>query len=481
MKNYIRRVRVNGLFEQDNELVIDFSQAVNCIYGINGTGKTELINLIVNVLGANKLELINSSFSSITILTSEEGKKQPEILVTVEKFGNQIYYSFNNDYSISIKGELKQRKIRLKKGIKYLLESKSIFNMFTGEIEKNIISKQNLIDIFSQSTSLTYVPILRYSYQTTYIENSQIKLKYYRNSIQRDIEPEESLDLNSIVIEEIQDEFSKRYASAQSTISNKLESLSSVIFQKLLLEDELEKGPLKENAYINSLLAKNKIEDEVNIDDVISQINDLNLNIDENLIKEHYKQWKKIQLTLLTSYDKFISLNKNVTTEERQSAANEYSQAYYKLLSSRKLYNKLESAIEEIKSVYLKKQIALSPFNMFKEEINNFLNTNKHFDFTDSGEFTFTNNGRPLKISKLSSGEKHLIAILGRVCFSASDMSIFIADEPELSLHLEWQREIIPSIRRLSPNTQVIVATHSPAIIPKDATLIDIEECYRNV
>ena len=38
-------------------------------------------------------------------------------------------------------------------------------------------------------------------------------------------------------------------------------------------------------------------------------------------------------------------------------------------------------------------------------------------------------------------------------------------DEPEISLNIEWQKKIIQYIRELNPNVQVIIATHSPAII----------------
>ena len=166
----------------------------------------------------------------------------------------------------------------------------------------------------------------------------------------------------------------------------------------------------------------------------------------------------------------------------KHKAIQEYSEAYYKVISYYNVHNKLEDAIQEIQKVHFSKQIVLSPFNKFKEEINRFFSKSKKFTFDDSGEFEFSNNGRILDISKLSSGEKHLIAILGRVTFSSfSETSTFIADEPELSLHLEWQREILPAIRRLSPNTQVIVATHAPAIISEDTNKIDIEECYKNV
>ena len=53
---------------------------------------------------------------------------------------------------------------------------------------------------------------------------------------------------------------------------------------------------------------------------------------------------------------------------------------------------------------------------------------------------------------------------------------VFIADEPELSLHIEWQRNLISSIRKLNPNAQIIFATHAPEIAGNYSTrLINME------
>lgn len=38
-------------------------------------------------------------------------------------------------------------------------------------------------------------------------------------------------------------------------------------------------------------------------------------------------------------------------------------------------------------------------------------------------------------------------------------------DEPEISLHIEWQQQLIGLIRKLNPNAQIILSTHSPALI----------------
>ena len=38
-------------------------------------------------------------------------------------------------------------------------------------------------------------------------------------------------------------------------------------------------------------------------------------------------------------------------------------------------------------------------------------------------------------------------------------------DEPEISLHVEWQQRLISLIRELNPNVQIVLTTHSPALV----------------
>ncbi|WP_164667189.1 AAA family ATPase, partial [Pseudomonas viridiflava] len=45
------------------------------------------------------------------------------------------------------------------------------------------------------------------------------------------------------------------------------------------------------------------------------------------------------------------------------------------------------------------------------------------------------------------------------------DTSVFLMDEPESSLHVEWQRMLFPALMKLAPNSQFIVATHSPFLV----------------
>jgi predicted ATPase len=76
-----------------------------------------------------------------------------------------------------------------------------------------------------------------------------------------------------------------------------------------------------------------------------------------------------------------------------------------------------------------------------------------------------TDDGMKIPRSKLSSGEKQLLIFLSETLLQERRSHIFLADEPELSLHVEWQEELVQNLIRMNPNAQVIFATHSPDIV----------------
>lgn len=73
--------------------------------------------------------------------------------------------------------------------------------------------------------------------------------------------------------------------------------------------------------------------------------------------------------------------------------------------------------------------------------------------------------GEQLNLKLLSSGEKQLLVILMTVLLEDGDHTVLFMDEPEVSLHIEWQQSLLDTILRLNPNVQIILTTHSPAII----------------
>ena len=82
-----------------------------------------------------------------------------------------------------------------------------------------------------------------------------------------------------------------------------------------------------------------------------------------------------------------------------------------------------------------------------------------------SNEILFEQDGDILTPYKLSSGEKQMLVILLTVLVQDNAHCALFMEEPEISLHIEWQQRLITLIRNLNPNVQIILTTHSPALI----------------
>ena len=80
-------------------------------------------------------------------------------------------------------------------------------------------------------------------------------------------------------------------------------------------------------------------------------------------------------------------------------------------------------------------------------------------------EILFEQDGDTLTPYQLSSGEKQMLVILLTALVEDNRHCALFMDEPEISLHVEWQQRLITLIRELNPNAQIILTTHSPAVI----------------
>jgi predicted ATP-binding protein involved in virulence len=473
MERYIRRVRVEGMFDSELEMVVDFSPADNCIFGINGSGKTVLINLIVASIQCDIEMLSKLPFKSIRIVTAPVGGKKESNFLTVEKTSYGAVYNFHESMNLDIKVRLGREllsNISVDKDKSYKIYNRQ------ARSEENSKRRIMLKRLIAQFIPFTYIPLLR---MQDNVGRSDDILQYeMRRQHMSDREISEVLDPNMRVLKKLQEEFSSRYSMAQSKIASALEKLKTTIFEKLLFED----SGMSESAekYVSNLISTRNLNDTKSAKEVISQIKDLDLGIPEFKVVKHFEIWDGMKELLLSTLDKYHEKDKE-TGEFSEEKFKKYSGAYHNLIASVRQFKTFDEVIGLIDDVQSRKGKLLMHFNNFKREVNYFLPETKTFEFSGSGQFILRNNNNKLDLIDLSSGEKHILAILGRVCLSSfSGSSVFIADEPELSLHLEWQRQILPSIRRLSPNTQVIVATHAPAIISDDALKINLRKCYKD-
>jgi predicted ATP-binding protein involved in virulence len=111
----------------------------------------------------------------------------------------------------------------------------------------------------------------------------------------------------------------------------------------------------------------------------------------------------------------------------------------------------------------------LSRVDLFKELIERrFLDKTLRID-RESGFKIISKTGRDVPLDRLSSGEQHQLILVFDLLFDVKEDSLILIDEPELSLHVAWQKTFIESLTRIiSLNAfDVLLATHSPAVVAR--------------
>lgn len=112
-----------------------------------------------------------------------------------------------------------------------------------------------------------------------------------------------------------------------------------------------------------------------------------------------------------------------------------------------------------IKEIYSQK-------HLFGRILNDFLkDSGKTVDLSKPKPEFVLSSGKHISMYDLSTGEKQILYILLRILLQKKNEFIVFLDEPELSLHVDWQEVLIDKILELNPNCQLLIATHSPSLL----------------
>ena len=128
----------------------------------------------------------------------------------------------------------------------------------------------------------------------------------------------------------------------------------------------------------------------------------------------------------------------------------------------------------------------------YKAKIDNFFNLINHFFIKTNKKIIFDriknavkfeiNERQTIELTELSAGEKQLLILLFTVFVQDEKPCIFLLDEPEISLHIEWQSILIKTLIDLNPNAQFIIVTHASSIFGKGwgDKLVWMEDIYND-
>lgn len=177
-----------------------------------------------------------------------------------------------------------------------------------------------------------------------------------------------------------------------------------------------------------------------------------------------------IRFDVIRSFDRPL-LNADMLSEVGANLVTELDWQLFKLQRKFLDYqvnigNRIIAALQSGKpDAAVKAQQLSEPKKKFQDLIDNlFSDTGKKIIRTEN-EIRFTQIGETLHPYQLSSGEKQMLVILLTVLIEDNLPYVLFMDEPEVSLHIEWQKRLIDLILDLNPNVQIILTTHSPAVI----------------
>jgi ABC-type lipoprotein export system ATPase subunit len=393
----------------------DFFKDTNIFIGNNGTGKTTFLNVIESVL-----------------------------TVDIE----QLYAMIFDEVTITICDETRKRKLNVKK---------LILNLGYPCIEYQVGTKK-----FS-------IPILRdFEFRNMARNNPRTRgqIKSLRDEISAYINICWLSVYREVTIIDETEYVSHREPRERNTIDQRLlDLMRRLTIYQLQLESESSKlsNKFREQVF-ESLLYKAEF-DEIDLTKLQS--------VDPDEIKRQ-----------LTKAYKDLGLSTKETQERITLHAQKIALAIKKIEKAKKtkvgilvndvtplsLLNRTLSVIGISTEIDKQKKEVFKPIESYLRILKDFV-PDKDFkiDTESSGELkVFSNKDQKkltsLPIKYLSSGEKQLIILLTETLLQRNTDFIFIADEPELSLHISWQRKILASIRELNVNAQIIVATHSPEI-----------------
>ncbi len=104
-----------------------------------------------------------------------------------------------------------------------------------------------------------------------------------------------------------------------------------------------------------------------------------------------------------------------------------------------------------------------APRDKFRTTLEKMFTGNKTLRFTDKEISVTLPDHKEIALTSLSSGEKQLLFIALHALIGGNHS--LIVDEPELSMHVDWQKRLISTLQGLNPKLQQIMATHSPEIM----------------
>lgn len=408
--HYISRIQISKFRGQSRDIDFTLNNRANFLIGKNGTGKTTLINLVASILKFDTAALRSIPFGSACItLASSANRRRPQIVV--KRAENKIEFS-------------------VKRHAKDVGQSVTI-----GEREGRWLGSSDRHDhIFSlqsidQSASLSIRDSLSQLFSVSWLTLNRASTRMHRF----DEDEYDEYDHIDSKIQEVNESLSGYFSRLDRQVSTK-----NVNFQRGWFLSFLSRDAAANPSRITEL---NEAEEQAALDKIFREF-ELPENMFKKPLDRHFVAFRKAKSNF--NDEKRLYLDDYLVLSDTYRL-HKLVEGWYKLRGEQELiYSPKKNLTQKISELFFRKSIKVNSSNRLE---------------------VFNEDNDEISLLDLSSGEKQMIIFLGETLLQEGAGHIFMADEPELSLHVDWQETLVSNILTLNPAAQVFFATHSPDIV----------------
>ena len=412
-EHYISRFSVEDLWGYENYDLI-LHDGVNVIIGPNASGKTTIINILYNSLSGNLSRLFQTAFTKVTIdLSPFTGNDEKRLLMV--RSDEEFLVNFDNqEYRIPLapSAQLRDEFGHAESPIKGLISSR---RRLQRQFQRRI----------RELVPAVWLPVSR---RLPIAEEEDIeRRRVYRR-------PLESVDecLSGLV-----NSLQKYRQSLNADLSDLRREFQRHALENILY-DKQHDSKLSSHA---SFVPPSK-DDEESLAKAFRDVGLMNQKM-EVRIKDHFAAARE-------AYSNLGSKGPDIG-----------------LLFMIPLINRTRSIVGFAQELENERTDLFSSLHAFETIVNSFIN-DKDIKVSDQGDLIIRPDRpdtEPIDWRHLSSGEKQILILLTQALLSERNPVVYVADEPELSLHVSWQEKLLGALSLLAGRCQFIVATHSPDIV----------------
>lgn len=434
-------LKVNGLYGHYN-YDVKFNTDVTFIYGENGCGKTTILNITEAIITGALYKLFQYKFSRIVLDFAPSDNLEARQSIVIRTKIKNIAIVFNGE-EYTLKRDM--------------YDKWDYADGRSGRIDSYYFSNYSFLNEIKDTFNYVYLPLSRS--QNRIYDNDDLyeQRRYIRNLRAHTLYSydEEEDDIQNVYPSSM-DQAIALIRKNQHRITLQLRKIDQA-YRNKILKASLESNISVEQKDVLSIIGESENKDQ------LEHIKSSYIAMMQEVVSASATEVQKYERVFDEFIDKYLAYKSG---DKSNGISVQLLLEYQNIKKTASLVKILEEAEEH-------KRELQKPFELFLSIMNDFIGNGeekKQLCVDAEGEIYLTTKDRrdeKIGLRHMSSGEKQLLTFFAHLIFGVKigKPGIFVVDEPELSLHLSWQKMFVEKALAVNANLQLIFATHAPEII----------------